>query len=503
LLITQKETLLASVCRNLKENKTTAYLIGGAVRDMLLGRDTTDIDIAIDGNALAIASQIAHATGGVYVPLDEANRIGRVVLGEPDSGKRWYFDFSSLRGSIAADLAERDFTINALAIDLSLIASKNICFYGLLQNLVDLPIIDPFAGQSDLHLGIIRAVSPRVFNDDPVRLLRAVRLMAELDFNIDGLTESLIKQRAGLAVGVAGERIHEEMLRLLNVPDSGRLLRYLDELGILTVLVPELIPARETTQPKEHHWNVLDHSLNTATAVDFLLHQGRWLYEGSGILAAVPWSPQLAEHFSNEVGFGSKRSSLLKVAALLHDIAKPQTKTLTEEGRMRFLGHDRQGAAAATAILERLRFSTREIRIIELCIRYHLRPTQLTHEALPSRRALYRYFRDTGDATIDILYLSMADHLATRGPALELKFWQEHAQLVEYVISQYYNTEELVSPPKLIDGHDLINLFNLKPGPRIGELLEAAREAQAAGEISSHEQALDYIRKILKDRTGK
>jgi len=491
------------VCRYLTTEKIKAYLVGGAVRDMLLNRETADIDIAVDSDALETASNISKQTGGVFVLLDEANRIGRVVIEDPDTGKHWNFDFSSLRGNIEQDLAERDFTVDALAIDLDSIAANKPCFYGLLRELVDLPVIDPFDGQSDLQRGIIRAVSRRVFIADPARLLRAVRLMAELDFIIDGDTESLIKQYAALASTIAGERVHEEILRLLAVPGSGRLLRDLDDLGILMVLIPELEPARNTTQPKEHHWNVLDHSLNVAVAIEYLLHQGSWLYENEGILSAVPWSPQLDAHFHNEVGYSSTRLSLLKIAAVLHDVSKPDTKTVNEDGKMRFLGHDRQGAEKAVRILERMRFSTREIRLVELYIHYHLRPTQLTHENLPSRRALYRYFRDTGDAALDVLFLSLADHLATRGPLVEPELWQEHAKLVEYVISQYYNTEELVSPPKLIDGHDLITLFNLKPGPRVGEFLEAAREAQASGEISNREQALDYIRRILKDRTGK
>lgn len=503
LLVTQKETLLATICRNLKESQTSAYLVGGAVRDMLLGRDTTDIDIAVDGNAIEVARRMADTGGGVYVPLDEENRIGRVVLIDPDSGKRWTFDFSKLRGSITEDLAERDFTINSMAVDLGLVASRDLCFYGLLQDMVDLPVIDPYGGQSDLHQGLIRKVSQHIFNDDPARLMRAVRFKAELDFEIDGATEALINRQAALLKHVAGERIHEEIVRLLNVPDSGSLLGYLDKLGILTVLIPELVPARETTQPKEHHWNVLEHSLNTAVASDFLLHQGKWLYKGDDILAAVPWSPQLADYFSCEIGYASKRSSLMKIAALLHDIAKPQTKTIDDNGKMRFLGHDRQGAEAVVPIMERLRFSNREIKTVELCIRYHLRPTQLTHEDLPSRRALYRYFRDTGETAIDILFFSLADHLATRGPELVFNLWQEHVKLVEYSISQYYKTEEVVSPVKLIDGNDLINLFNLRPGPRIGEILESVREAQASGEIIRRDQALVYISKILKDRTGK
>ena len=381
-------------------------------------------------------------------------------------------DFSTLRGNIQHDLGERDFTINAVAIDTNSLPAEGICFYGLQRGLLDTSVIDPFNGQIDLQGQLIKVVSSDVFDKDPVRLLRALRLAAELDFTIDTATQSLIKEKAALAVSVAGERVRDELLKLLKVPGSSRLFKDLDDLGLLLILIPELAAARETTQPVEHHWKVLEHSLNTAVALDFLTRQGAWLYEGEPILASVPWSEQIAAHLNENVGFESSRLSLLKLAAVLHDIAKPQTKGLTPEGRTRFIGHDREGAAISETVLERLRFSTKEIKLIGLYVRYHLRPTQLTQVDLPTRRAIYRYFRDTDGAALDVLYLSLADHLATRGPDLELRNWEEHTKLVDYVISQYYRTEELVKPPKLVDGNDLINIFGLKPGPELGVLLE-------------------------------
>ncbi len=176
---------------------------------------------------------------------------------------------------------------------------------------------------------------------------------------------------------------------------------------------------------------------------------------------------------------------------------------LTEEGRVRFLGHDKEGAEIAANILERLRFSTKEIRLVETAVKYHMRPTQLSQGELPTRRALYRYFRDTGDAGIDILFLSLADHLATRGPALDINLWKEHTKEVEFVLAQYFQSAETVKPVKLIDGNDLINIFGLKPGPEIGELLEMVEEAGAIGEINSRDEALSYIRNKLTNRTGK
>jgi poly(A) polymerase len=473
-------SLLAKLSNILAGQGIKAYLVGGFVRDLCLGRKTADIDIAIAADALEVAPRVADALGGKFVPLDEANRVARVM-----TGGGWQLDFAALTGGIEQDLSQRDFTIDAMAVDLG-------CLEG------DIRLIDPFGGQVDLENRVIRAVAPTAFKSDPARLLRAVRLAAELDFTVDGQTVALIKQDCRLIAGVAGERLREELVRLLAVPDSGRVLPYLDGLGLLTAIFPEMASAKGVEQPKEHYWDVFEHSLKTVVAVDFVLHQGSWEYAPDEALAAVPWSDTLARHFAEPVSAGSTRRSLLKLAALLHDVAKPQTKAVTEEGRTRFLGHAKEGAAIAADILERLRFSGKEVKLVEMVIRYHLRPGQMTQEGLPSRRAIYRYFRDCGEAGIDILYLSLADHLASRGPNLSLSGWREHARLVDYVIAQHADQEKLVTPSRLVTGHDLINTFGLKPGPRMGELLEAVREAQASGEIATREEALALVRERLE-----
>jgi len=481
---------LASVSDFLVEQGARSYLVGGFLRDVLLERGTADIDIAVEGDALEIAHQVATAFSGKYVLLDEINRVGRVVL---VNGKgRWELDFSTLKGDIEQDLAQRDFTIDAMAVDLSRLGKERI----------DVQLIDPFNGWDDLQRSVIRVVADTAFESDAVRLLRAVRLAAELDFTIDNRTEALIRCHSHLITNVAGERIREELFQLLAVSRARQFLHYLDELGLVTAMIPELAQAKGVEQPKEHCWDVFDHSIETVDAVDFLLRRGVWEYGGEEVLTVTPWSARLAQHFNLEVSSGSTRRLLLKLAALLHDVAKPQTKTIEANGRMRFLGHAKEGAAIAVNILERLRFSTKEIKLVEIMVMHHLRPVQMSHDGLPTRRAIYRYFRDTGEAGIDTLFLSLADHLATRGPHLDLAQWREHAQLVEYVLYQRFQEESLVSPPKLVNGHDLINIFSLSPGPRIGELLEAVREAQATGELATREEALSYIDCLLKESHG-
>jgi len=482
-------SLLAMVSSFLTEQDIKSYLVGGSVRDVLLGRDSADIDIALAADAVEIAPKVADALGGRFVLLDKVNRVARVVMvdEEAPAGGQWQLDFSSFQGSIEQDLARRDFTIDAIAVDLG----------ELTRDYTHVHLIDPFHGWGDLQNGIIRAVSETAFESDAARLLRAVRLAAELGFSVDSQTEALVRQNCHLIADVAGERIREELLRLLAVPDSERFLPYLDELGLLTAIIPELAQAKGVEQPKEHSWDVFDHSLKTAIAVDSLLHEGTWKYAKDETLAIAPWSEVLSQHFAQEVSRGSTRRSLLKLAALLHDVAKPQTKAIGEDGRTHFLGHANLGADIAVAIMERLRFSSKEIKLVEVMVRHHLRPGQMSQEGLPTHRAIYRYFRDSGEAGIDTLFLSLADHLATRGPNLDLAGWQEHAQLVEYVLAQHLEQEKLAAPAKLVSGHDLIRIFSLSPGPEMGDLLEAVHEAQASGEITTKEEALAYIKERL------
>ncbi|MFC1904941.1 CCA tRNA nucleotidyltransferase [Chloroflexota bacterium] len=482
-------SLLKKVSNILTVHNVQSYCVGGFVRDVMLERDTADIDIAVASDALEIASLVAASFGGRYVPLDTVNRVGRVVLVNEDVSSRRSreIDFSTFAGSIEQDLARRDFTVDAMAVDLSQLRDDGTA----------VQFIDPFNGLGDLHQGVIRAVARTAFESDAVRLLRAVRLAGELGFTIESETEALIQHCSNLIASVAGERVREELLRLLAIPGTVKLLPYLDKLALLTSMIPELAQEKGVKQPKEHLWDVFGHSLETVATVDFILRQGTWQYGTEEILAVAPWSAILVQHFDQEVSSGSTRRSLLKLAALLHDVAKPQTKAL-DAGRVRFLGHADEGASIAVNILQRLRFSAKEIKMVETIVRHHLRPGQMSQDdELPSHRAIYRYFRDLGEAGIDTLFLNLADHLATRGPRLNPGKWQEHSRAIEYVLTQRFEQENLIIPPKLVDGHDLIDTFGIVPGPRIGEFLEAVREAQVSGELTTREEVLSYVDRLL------
>ena len=483
-------SLLRKINDIVSSKNIESYVVGGFVRDVLLERATADIDIAFTGDAREIAEGISKILGGRYVLLDDINKVSRVILFDnrkyPDD-LSCILDFSSFSETIAKDLARRDFTIDAMAIELN----------QFVKNLGNIEIIDPFNGREDLDRKVIRDVSNKIFAEDAVRLLRAVRLAGELGFSIDLDTEILVKKDAQLLTVVPGERIREELLRLLALRGAGKILQYLDELKLLTVIMPELEESRQLEQPKEHHWDVLEHSFAAVSALEFLLGEGAWEFMDESIVDTGLLSSEINKLLNQEVSSGSTRKSLLKLSALLHDIGKPRTRSVDETGRTRFLGHSKEGAVLVSERLEKLRFSGREIKLIETEIVHHMRPTQLSQEGLPSNRAVYRYYRDTGQAGLDILFLNLADHLATRGPDLDITSWQHHVQLVKYLIEKYYEKENVVNPPKIVDGYDIIKSFGLRPGPRIGELLEAVKEAQASGEIADREQALTYLKKLI------
>ncbi len=487
--------LLTRVEDFLAKHNIRAYIVGGFLRDLIVKRGTIDIDIALEADTLCVSPLIADYIGGKYILLDEINRVGRVILletGEQPEGKQWQIDFSTIEEDIVQNLKKRDFTLDAMAIDLDKVIS----------GATPADIIDPFNGMQDIEQKVVRATSDTIFKDDAARLLRAVRIAAELNFTINPLTESLILQNSHLITAVAGERVREELLRLLANTESGPLLLYLDELGLLTALIPELADTKGVEQPREHQWDVFNHSVKAVDAVDFILRKEGWQYAGNEILDFVLWSVELAQYFDLKVSGSSNRRHLLKLAALLHDIAKPQTKMINDKGRTRFHGHPKQGAPIAAAILERLRFSNKESKLVAAVVHNHLRPVQTSHSELPSDRAVYRYFRDVGDAAIDTLFFSLADHLATRGANLDITNWREHAAIVDYMLTQHSKQKSEVKPKKLINGNDLMRNFNLKPGPEIGRILEAIQEAQACREITTRDEAMAYINTLLPTKKG-
>ena len=472
-----------------------AYLVGGYLRDSLLSLPLgREIDIAVQADPQAVGLDLARELGGVYVPLSPAHGVARVVLaGVTDAsqslgeqtGAGWTIDLTGFSGSIEEDLSRRDFTVDALALPLQ--------FWAL-----PMPpdqVIDPLQGREDLVRRRIRAVGPGVFRDDPGRLLRAVRLAARLKFRLEPGTARLVRSEAHRISQVSGERVRDEFLALLSMDGARGHLEVLDRLDLLCRIIPELAETKGVEQPREHYWDVWGHLLHTVETSE-LITKG---HRNSPIYSFVPWTPEAASYFCQEFSDGHTRGTLLKLAALLHDIAKPQTKAKDQTGRTRFLGHPELGAAMAETRLAQLRLSSRGIAMVAKMVEQHLRLTHMQQGVeWPTPRAIHRYFRDLGEVAIDTLYLSMADYLGAKGPALSAEEWASHARMVASVLEQGTRLPARQGPCRLTTGHDLMEHFNLGPGPLIGDMLDSIYEARAAGEISSREEALGAAAEVLK-----
>lgn len=462
------------------------YLLGGYVRDALLGRTTRDIDLAVADGAEALATSIARELGGTRVALDQERGIHRVD-GIPTDGATWRVDVSTLPGhGIDEDLRLRDFTIDAIAVPL---ADSN-------GPIAEWPLIDPTGGVADLRAGVIRMTSPGVFTDDPLRLLRTVRIAAQTGFAIGGDTERDVRDHAALLADVSAERVREELLTILSLPRVGRSLEQMDELGLLDVVLPELSPARGVTQPVEHHWDVFYHTLHCVEFAEQVLDADFRATDPSG--KHIPWPDWADDYFAEEYADGHTRATFLKLACLLHDVAKPETKSVQPNGRVRFLGHPVKGATTARDVLRRLRTSGKAREAVAVMVEQHLRPSQLAQKGeMPTARAVYRYYRDLKDVAVDTLYLSMADYLAARGPDMELDNWAVHCNRVRYTLDEGRAQKTPKRRERLLTGNDLMTLFNLPSGPELRPLLEMVQESGAAGEVKTREEAVTLVSQML------
>ncbi len=499
---------LSGVLKAISGAVPSGYVVGGFVRDAVLGRIPRDIDVVTHGDPFSAAERVARELGASYFPLNEEHCIARVVQtprphdqaeASPPGQDHLAIDFARLDGTIEEDLARRDFTIDAMAIRLDDAVSR--CGESTLA-CDDMPgiVIDPLGGLEDISCGRVRAGSERVFREDPGRLLRGVRLARELGFFIEAQTEVAIKGDARLVRRVAAERTREELVKIVAMPGASESLRLLDRLGLLTEVFPELEDCRDVEQPTCHFWDVLEHSLQTVATFEFITGQCDWNHGNDEMLDCLPTGEAHDLYLAAPVSSDTSRATLIKIASLLHDIAKPRTKSLDDTGRARFLGHATEGAAVAKAMLQRLRFSAHEASFVETLVCHHLRPAQMSTEGMPTRRAVYRFFRDTGHAGVGVLYLAMADYLACRGRLFTMAEWHAVCQLVGFILDERTRQENAVAPPKLLDGHELMRALNLQPGPSVGVLLEAVREAQAAGVITTRDDAFALARKMLDDR---
>ena len=486
-------------------HQVNAYLVGGFVRDSLLGLPPgRDIDLAVEADPYRLGRSLADWLGAAFAPLGPAHGVARIVIpGTGDGsaqdgwlddeapskahGNGWTIDLAPLLGPIGEDLQRRDFTVDAMAVPLADWDTDSICD----------AVIDPLNGRQDLFSKSIRAIHPDIFRDDPGRLMRAVRLASQLRFRIMPDTVRMILDNAPLIAQVSSERVRDELLHILSLDGAKAFVEALDRLDLLCRIIPELAETKGVEQPRNHHyWDVWGHVIHAVEYAE-LVTKG---HQNSPVYSLSPWTADTESHFSQALSGGHTRRTYLKLAALLHDIAKPQTKTTDETGRIRFLGHSEEGAKVVQCRLSQLRFPSAGVAAVSKMVTHHLRPRGAWHRRRePSPRAVYRYFRDVDDVAMDTLYLWMADYLAARGPELSLEQWGFHARMVAEMLEAGRGPRIAGPMDRLVTGHDLIETFDLKPGPLIGTILDRIDEARGTGEIATRDEGLKLAADVLED----
>jgi poly(A) polymerase len=445
------------------------WVVGGAVRDAVLGRPVGDLDLAIAGDPREVARAVAATLRRPAFELSAEFGTWRVAGdGVP------HIDVTALRGeSIEADLAARDFTVGAIAVPLG-----------------GGEAVDPFDGLGDLERKLLRAVGERSFGDDPLRLLRAPRLAAELGLELDPGTVALARETAPRADEPAGERKLAELRLLVGGPDPLRGLGLLDELGVTAIVLPEVESLKGVEQGPNHHRDVHGHTLEV---LEHTLEIEADLETYAGERAADV-ELLLAEPLADEMN----RATALRFGALFHDIAKPETRA-ERDGFVGFKGHDVVGAERIEAIFGRLRASRRLTRQVQALTLHHLRLGFLIPEMpLPPRR-VHEYLRATDPVGVDVTLLTVADRLSARGGGVIARpeMVQAHLDLAREMVAAALDWRRHGPPAPLLRGNELAAELGIEPGPRLGELVAELEAAQYAGEVSDRAGAIEHARRAL------
>lgn len=458
--------LFAAVVRHASALGIDVHLVGGYVRDALLGRASLDADLITAGDPAPLGRAIARDLGGHFVVLDADFGVARVVL--PDGA---VLDLARCQGdTVEEDLSRRDLTINALA--LPLVRDGVI--------LEDAPLLDPTGGLADLSARTVRAISLENLVADPVRLLRVLRFAATLDFAIAFETLTWVETFKRKLLETAFERSTAELLKILALPDAYRWIERLFGLGVLGVVTPEFTMLRRVPVLPGRSLDGMAHALERTRRLEALVHElpARFPAHAGGLAADLAAS----------LGAGGTHGALVKLAALLLDVGRPFTLAYAPDGALTFEGHETEGSARIATIAERLKLSAKAREFLETIVRHQAVPLALD-PADPV--ALYRLFRSAKEASVALLLVALADReasLGRRDPELEAR--------LDRALTGYFRSDRaLTEPQRLLDGRSLMAALDLKPGKHVGALLEQVLEAQLRGTIASRDEAIAWARR--------
>ena len=444
-------------------NKYDTYLVGGYVRDLFLNKQTNDRDIVVFNKpAIELAKEIQKATDGHFVELDAINRIYRVVA----SDKINYIDIAQGVGkNIEDDLKRRDFTVNAIAIDIK-----------------TLETIDITNGINDLKNKKINIIDEKNLFDDALRMVRAIRFIATLGFDIDKKIIDFVKKNRNLLENIAKERINYEIMKIFEGDFAKEAIFVLDEVGLVDVLFPEMVAVKTIPPNTHHHLPLFLHCVETMEQTKKRID----LYD-----------EKIKKYFEQKNLGSHPRYAYLKLSAFLHDIGKPQTWTIEEEtGRHRFIKHDEVGSNLVVSCLKNLKFSNKQIKYVQNLIKYHIYPSALAREEA-SEKTFNRYFRKTGEYALDIIFLAMGDRLSARGEAVSDEMVNNNLnhlnKMVDFYFENFINQKPL---EKLLDGNEIMEILNIEKSPILGKIIKELKEAQINSEVITKKDAINFIKNI-------
>ena len=436
------------------------FIVGGTVRDYILNVETHDRDLIVtDEEAESFSLKLSKILNATFVPLDVENKIYRLVM--PD--KINYLDITNpIENSLQKDLLRRDISINAIAV-----------------NIRNYEIIDYANGLFDIEKRIINSIDEHNFYDDPLRILRVFRFKAIYGFEISQKTYSEIKKYINLINNPSVERINYELLKLFAGKYTVEALKDMDKINLLEKIFPFVFELKKVPPNSHHHLNLFEHSLETVNQVQIL-------YEKS--------DKNIKEHLETISFGGHPNLAYLKLSAFMHDIGKYSTWTIEEGGRHRFIKHDDVGSKLAKNLLKQMHFSNKQTEYISLMIKNHIYPSSVMSAPEITDKIMMRYLRKMQDYSIDCIILAMADRLSARGPDITDKIVQNNIEnlnkLLRFCIENYQSLKPL---PKLLDGNDVIKILNIKPSPKLGEIIDALHEAQISGDIATVEDAINFV----------
>jgi poly(A) polymerase len=459
-----------AAARTALEQQGPVWIVGGAIRDALLGEEVADADLAVErGREESAARAIARVAGGSAFRLSEEHATWRAI--GPTDG--WHVDVVALRAeTIEDDLRARDFTVNAIA-----------------RPLEGGDLIDPTGGLADSEARLLRAASENTFRDDPIRLLRAPRLATTHDLEIEPGTAELARAGAAKAGDPAGERQFAELRGIVAGLRPLRGIELMEELDLTAVVLPELEALRGVVQNPNHHLDVFGHTL---AVLEEWLGLERDMASFAGDLA-----PEIDAFLAEPLADELNRREALRFGALFHDLGKPETRS-EGSGYVTFIGHDEVGARLIADVCRRQRVSRKLSTHLQGLALHHLRLGFLIHQRPLSRRAVYDYLVATEPVAADVTLLSVADRLAARGegPLASAEMVQAHLDLAREMLRDalVWHREGPPRPP--LSGDELARELGLEPGPELGRLLEELRAEAFTGEIRGRDEAFERARQL-------